>query len=96
MLLIYLASIAVYRSTAGFGMGDVKLGGLMGLVLGFPEVSVSFYFAFVFGGIFAVVLLLLKLRSRRDAIPYGPFLATGAVAVLLVGKDLGWYLDLIR
>ena len=96
MLLIYLASIAVYRSTAGFRMGDVKLGGLMGLVLGFPEVSVSFDFAFVFGGIFAVVLLLLKLRSRRDAIPYGPFWATGAVALLLVGKDLGWYLDLIR
>ena len=95
MLFIYLASLAVYRHTGGFGFGDVKLGLLIGLVVGFPEVAISFYFAFVSGGLVASFLLLVKLRGRKDTLPYGPFLSAGAVTTLIVGKDLGWYLDLL-
>ena len=96
MLIIYLGAFLVYKSSIGFGFGDVKLGLLIGLVVGFPEVVVSLYFAFLSGGIVAAMLVLTRLKGRRDAIPYGPFLAIGAIAILLVGKDAGWYLDLIR
>ena len=96
MLTIYLGSLAVYRHTGGFGFGDVKLGLLIGLVIGYPDVAVGFYFAFVLGGVVAVLLLLLKLRARKDTLPYGPFLVGGAMATLIVGEDLGWYLELLR
>ncbi len=96
MLFIYVASFLVYRSSIGFGFGDVKLGALIGLVTGFPEALVAVYFAFVSGGVVAALLLTLKLKSRRDAIPYGPFLAIGAISALLVGEGPGWYLDLFR
>ena len=40
MLLIYIAALVLYKSSVGFGFGDVKLGGLIGLVIGFPEVLI--------------------------------------------------------
>ena len=96
MFLIFGVSILVYRSNVGFGFGDVKLGALIGLVVGFPDVLVAIYFAIVSGGVVAVLLLLLKLKGRRDVIPYGPFLSLGAVFTLLMAQDAGWYLELLR
>ena len=96
MLLIYLGSFLIYRGDVGFGFGDVKLGALIGLVTGFPEVVIAVYFALISGGVIAVLLLLLKIRGRKEAIPYGPFLTGGTIATLLIGERLGWYLDLIR
>ena len=43
----------------------------------------------------AVLLLLFRLKGRKEAIPYGPFLAAGAMFTLLMGKGAGWYLDLL-
>ena len=96
LLAIYLGAYLVYRADVGFGFGDVKLGALIGLITGFPEVAIALYFAFLSGGVVAGSLLLLKLRSRGDAIAYGPFLVAGAIATLVVGEDLGWYVDLFR
>ena len=48
-----------------FGFGDVKLGLLIGMVCGFPEVIVAVYIAFVSGGIIASLLVLLRLRRPR-------------------------------
>ena len=96
MLLVYVASYLVYRSSAGFGFGDVKLGALIGLVIGFPEVLIALYFAFLLGGVIAVILLALRLKGRRDVLPYGPFLAAGALVTLIVNEDIGWYIDLFR
>ena len=95
MFLIYIGSFLVYRSNVGLGFGDVKLAGLMGLVLGFPDLAIALYFAFIAGGVVALLLICLKLRGRRDALPYGPFLAGGPVATLLVSKNFGWYLNLL-
>ena len=93
MLLIYYVATSVFKRA--FGFGHVKLGGLIGLATGFPEVLVALYFCFAVGGI-AAVLLLLKLKGRRDIIPYGPYLAAGALFALLVGADISdWYLDLL-
>ena len=95
LLFIFLASYYMYRGRVAFGFGDVKLGGLMGAVLGFPDIAIALYMAIIVGGLFAAALLLLRLKQRTEAIPYGPFLAGGAIAVLLVGKDAGWYVDLL-
>jgi len=72
MLLIYVGALMIYKSNVGFGFGDVKLGALIGLVTGFPEVLVALYIAFVSGGVVAILRLLLKIRGRREGIP-GPF-----------------------
>ena len=75
----------------GMGMGDVKLAGLMGIVLGalsWPHVLLGVFGGFLVGGVTAIVLLVLRVRRRRDLIPFGPYLAAGALAALLYGEPL--------
>jgi leader peptidase (prepilin peptidase)/N-methyltransferase len=85
--LLLLALIA----PRGMGMGDVKLAGLIGIglgVLGWPEVVVGIMGGFVLGGVAGVALLATGLRSRKDMIPFGPYLAAGALLSLLWGAEL--------
>lgn len=73
----------------GMGMGDVKLALLMGAVLG-AVVVVAFFLAFLVGAVVGLVLILTKRKGRKDAIPFGPYLALGSVIALLYGP---WMLD---
>jgi leader peptidase (prepilin peptidase)/N-methyltransferase len=82
-------------SQGGMGWGDVKLAGLIGLVAGFPLVLVAVMLAVLTGGLVAIILLVLKLRERKQTLPFGIFLAIGAVVTLVHGSDLwDWYLAL--
>lgn len=79
----------------GMGMGDVKLAGLIGLVTGLPLVIVALLTGIFIGGLVAIVLLLLRLKGRKDVIPYGTFLAIGPIVALLWGNEIfNWYLGL--
>lgn len=72
-------------------MGDVKLGGFIGVGLGFlgwGAVVVGIFAAFLLGGVVALALVALRLRGRRDLLPFGPYLAAGAVVGLLAGAPL--------
>jgi Flp pilus assembly protein protease CpaA len=75
----------------GIGLGDAKLGVLIGATCGITldldhlgAVYAVIYGIFL-GGLVALVLLLLRLRSLKDPIPYGPFLCVGAAVVLFRG-----------
>ena len=77
-------------------MGDVKLAGLIGLVMGFPLVFVALLIGIFIGGLVAVALLLLRMKRRKDVIPYGAFLGIGPIAAMLWGNEIAtWYLGLL-
>jgi leader peptidase (prepilin peptidase)/N-methyltransferase len=77
----------------GMGWGDVKFAGLIGLMLGFPVVFAGLFIGILLGGIFAVALLLFRKKSRKDTIPFGPWLALGAFIALMYGKEImDWYM----
>jgi leader peptidase (prepilin peptidase)/N-methyltransferase len=82
-------------SPRAMGFGDVRLAFLLGLDLGWlgvGEVVVGLVLGFVYGAAVGLVLLATGARSRRDHIPFGPFLAAGALTALLVGEAiLDWY-----
>jgi leader peptidase (prepilin peptidase)/N-methyltransferase len=80
----------------GMGYGDVRLAGLIGLVAGFPLVIVGLLVGIIAGGLAALFLLASRVvKSRKQAIPYGPFLAAGAVAALVWGDSIfTWWLGL--
>ncbi|MEO7349946.1 MAG: prepilin peptidase, partial [Terrimesophilobacter sp.] len=82
----------------GMGMGDVKLAGLLGLFLGFigwEAIVVGAFAAFVFGGIYSLVLLALRKASSKTAVPFGPWMLLGAWLGILFGRDImGTYLGL--
>jgi prepilin signal peptidase PulO-like enzyme (type II secretory pathway) len=77
----------------GMGGGDVKLAGLVGLMVGLPLILLALALSFVMGGAVSAVLLSLRVKGRKDAIPFGPFLAAGGLVAFLWGEPLlRWYL----
>jgi leader peptidase (prepilin peptidase) / N-methyltransferase len=84
----------------GVGMGDVKLMFFTGLALGyfhwyFPFIQV--FFAALAGTLVAVPLLIFTEKGRKDPIPFGPFLAAGAIVALLWGQAIAdLYIKLSR
>lgn len=82
-----LLLVIVVIQPKGMGLGDVKLAALSGLYLG-PKVLISLFLSFLIGAVVSVVLLLLKLKTRKDHIPFGPFIAISAVITLFWGDKL--------
>ncbi len=89
--------LIVLISRGGMGWGDIKMAALIGLVTGFPLVFVALFLAVVLGGLVAGILLLFKLKKRKEGIPFGPYLSLGAIITLLFGNDiLSWYLGIFQ
>lgn len=82
-LLFYGLGFLIYRQEA-LGLGDVKLAVLIGLLVGWPAIIQAVVFAAIFGAAVSVLLLGMGNATRRTFIPYGVFLALGAVVALLV------------
>lgn len=59
------------------GLGDSFLVLFLGLFLGFPSILLALIFAFLLGGFFSFVLLILKKKKLKDEIPFAPFLISG-------------------
>jgi leader peptidase (prepilin peptidase) / N-methyltransferase len=71
----------------GMGAGDMKMALFMGAVLG-SYVVVALFAAFLLGSLVGVFMLVVRRRSRKQKIPFGPYLALGAVLAVLVGNNL--------
>jgi leader peptidase (prepilin peptidase)/N-methyltransferase len=84
----------------GMGMGDVKLAALIGLVLGafgLSYVAVAAAVAILAGGLGAVALLAFTRATRKQTVPFGPYLAGGAVwAAFLAPPVVRWYTSFLR
>ena len=81
----------------GMGMGDVKLLAMIGAFLGWPAVLLVIFFGSVLGTLVGVPLMIAKRAGGKLAIPFGPFLAMGALVELFWGPALlDWYLGLFR
>lgn len=82
-------------SPRGMGLGDVKLAFVLGVALGWlgwGHVGFGLVLGFLYGAVVGVLLLALRLRGRKDPVPFGPFLAAGALTMVLWGQSiLDWY-----
>jgi leader peptidase (prepilin peptidase)/N-methyltransferase len=89
--LLFVVALAYPR---GMGMGDVKLVAMMGLYLG-RAVAPAVLIGFLAGAVVGVALIASRgTGARKQAIPFGPFLALGGVVGLWFGDDIvQWYLD---
>jgi leader peptidase (prepilin peptidase)/N-methyltransferase len=82
---------------AGMGFGDVKLAGVLGLVLGWVSWSVLVvggFLGFLLGAVVGGGLMLVRKAGRKSKIPFGPFMLAGALSAILWGGQV-WdlYLD---
>ena len=70
------------------GAGDVKLAAYVGFVVGYPLIIELLIVAFVLGGLGGILLLLTRRGNLRSAMPYGPYIVLGTLAVLLYSVEL--------
>lgn len=90
LLLIALAS------KGGMGGGDIKLAAVMGLYLGLKSVALALFLSFLLGGLVGILLLVTGIKGRKDAVPFGPFLALGAIITAFWGEKIfAWYLGFL-
>ncbi|MFC8697328.1 prepilin peptidase [Streptomyces parvus] len=76
----------------GMGFGDVKLALALGVALGWYGWTVLFlggFAGFLFGAAYGLALVLLRRAGRRTGIPFGPFMAAGALTGVLLGALAG-------
>ena len=86
LFVVYLVLALVSPGGGGLGYGDVKLAGLLGLLLGWlgwGSVILSVVAAFVIGGVIALILLLSGRASRSTHIAFGPSMILGAWVALM-------------
>lgn len=75
----------------GLGYGDVKLAVLLGMFLGYLSlwhVGLGFFLAYLFGGVISVLLVVTRIRSMKDAIPFGPYMMVAAIVAVLYGDGI--------
>jgi prepilin signal peptidase PulO-like enzyme (type II secretory pathway) len=85
---------AQYAVSGGrwIGGGDIRLGALMGALLGWQSLLVALFLAYVSGALVAVPLLARRTKQWGSTIPFGTFLSVGALIALYFGADIiAWY-----
>ncbi len=68
----------------GMGGGDIKLMAALGFFFGFYQTLLVIILSFVIGGVLSAILLALKLKKRKDHIPFGPFICIAAFIVIFL------------
>lgn len=80
--------LVVITKGKGMGLGDVKYAFFMGLLLGFPNIIISFYIAFLTGAFISLILVLKGKKSLKSKIAFGPFLVMATFVTMFWGNEL--------
>ncbi|MEK6790236.1 MAG: prepilin peptidase [Deltaproteobacteria bacterium] len=92
ILLAIAVAYYVVAKNEGMGGGDVKLLAMIGAFLGWQGALMTLLLASLSGSIIGLAMMLLYGKDSKYAIPFGPFLAAGALAYLFLGRRLiSWY-----
>jgi len=86
-----LATAWIYEKLTGvegMGGGDIKLLAMIGAFLGWPSIPVTLFFASLVGSVVGLTCMLLTGAGRRLALPFAPFLCSGAVLFIFFGEEL--------
>lgn len=88
---LFLLQYALSRGK-WIGGGDIRLGAVMGAMLGWPYIMVALFIAYVGGAIIAVGLMLTGSKKFSDKLPFGTFLSVATIITLMAGEIiLHWY-----
>ncbi|MEK7554691.1 MAG: prepilin peptidase [Patescibacteria group bacterium] len=70
------------------GMGDVKLAGVTGLLLGWPDTMFALLLAFIVGALFGILLIVRRKKNMKSSVAFGPFVAIGVALIVSCGQKL--------
>jgi leader peptidase (prepilin peptidase)/N-methyltransferase len=95
---LYLIGVLgeLFLKKESMGGGDVKLAAMLGAFMGWKLVLISLFVAFFIGAVVGVIVMARKPKNWDSSLPFGPFIALGAVLALLWGESaLAWYSSLL-
>ena len=77
------------------GAGDIRLGALMGAILGWPQVVLGIVVSYMIGGAVGIILLLTGRKKFGQTVPLGTFLTLGTAIAFLYGEQIwNWYWEI--
>ena len=82
-LALYFAAILIYRKRA-LGLGDVFLAGLIGTMVSYQFIVATIFLGMLAGALGGLFLIAIKVRTRKDYIPYGAYLSLAAIIMVLL------------
>lgn len=92
----FFLTLSLISKGRWIGGGDIKLGILLGLVLGWPGTLIIFVIAYGLGAIVSITLIALGKKTRKDIIQFAPFLIFATLIAIFWGEFIiNWYLNLI-
>jgi leader peptidase (prepilin peptidase)/N-methyltransferase len=93
ILLLVAYGYQLMTGKEGMGGGDIKLLAMMGAFLGWKAIPFIIFTASLAGSLIGITLILVRKKDSRLAIPFGPYLACGALLFIFYGRQLiDWYL----
>lgn len=82
----FLVLYLIHRITkSGFGMGDVKLLSALGIMVGISSCLTTILFGMIIAALLGIGMILLKRKTRKDSIPFGPFILVGFIISVVLG-----------
>ena len=92
----FLGLIVLVSWEKWMGVGDIKLGFLLGAIVAWPNVIFSTFAAFALGSVISLALIFMRKKTMKDMVPFAPFLILGAYVTLFYGDQIiKWYLNMI-
>lgn len=86
--LVFFGAIHFLTRGKAMGLGDVKLAGALGLLLGWPDIALVLVLSFIVGAAYATPLLLVRKKAMKDALAFGPFMVIGVTLVFFFGYHI--------
>lgn len=83
-----LLALIIILSKGGMGAGDMKLFGVLGIVLGLGNTLLTFFLASLFGAVLGVILQIGQKIGKRQAIPFGPYIVVAAIIAYFYGDKM--------
>lgn len=96
LVAVVLIAIIIIISRGGMGAGDMKLFGVLGIILGTSKVLLAFFLSCLIGAVIGIFLLAFKIIERKQPIPFGPYIIVAAILTYFYGDAMiNWYFNLL-
>jgi prepilin signal peptidase PulO-like enzyme (type II secretory pathway) len=86
--LLFFGTIILATRGRGMGMGDLKMAGALGLLLGWPDIILAILLSFIWGSIYSIFKMAFSGLKLKDAVPFGPFIVLGVITTIFFGADI--------
>ena len=94
IILFIIETYYIFTGKEGMGYGDASIMAIIGAFLGWEKVLLTIFFASLIGSVAGIIIIVVKGKNTKFALPFGPFLSAGAYITMMSGSEIiKWYLE---